>query len=61
MALGRAIPIMPKLLLLDEPGAVFSPVNFFDKFVGDNSGTERALQVDSSSNRAQFEGGHEYL
>ena len=52
---------MPMFLLLGEPGAVFSPVNFFDKFVGDNSGTERALQVDSSSNRAQFEGGHEYL
>ena len=60
MALGRAISIMPKLLLLDEPGAVLSPVNF-DKFVGDNSGTERVLQVDSSSGRAQFEGGHEYL
>ena len=51
---------MPKLLLLDEPGAVLSPVSF-DKLVGDNSGTESALQVDSSSGRAQFEGGHEYL
>ena len=58
LALGRAIPMMPKLLLLDEPGPRLSPLNV-DKLIETVLALKERFKL-TALGRAYSEDGHEH-